>query len=348
MNDGSSFISCRHCVVLTRDRRLRLLLALAIAYLCVSYVLVLYPAWQVVLFWIFFLLAVARSFDFVRGGHTVSQLLVALRPLLLSIVLTAAAVAACLLPALDVIDAVMNTAYPGARSDAGGDLNLSELGDWARSIFSPLAASDQSSAAIGGTNFASNVCEGSSFFSMTPLGAVVALVFTGKRMVDHKKADTTVVVLMVLEVLLFIHCLLGLPSVLTTIMLLNKSTEIRIWNMIGYLDLLLLFRVAIMKRAESACEPNARTGIFLATVFLFSFVASYASGNVRGLFIVGTAVAMFCMLGSLFFTRDRASLVATPFDPGRVRCCFGSVREPRAAWCAGAHRRSDQSCRTGR
>ncbi len=293
-----------------RERRCALLLSVAIAWLCVAFVLILYPAWQVVLFWAFFALGVSRVVGFVRAGHEPRELLVRLRPLVLSVLLAAAAAAACLLPVMDVVKTVSSTVYPGTRSNTGGDLNLVQLGEWARAIFSPLAASAQSSYTYTGS-FSTNVCESCTFFAAAPLGCVVALATCVKSRMDKRALDPAVCALCIVEIVILAYCVVGFPAPLASITLLSHSTPTRCWEMIGYVDLILLVRCAVCARQEGAFDANGKPSVLLgvvAGIAALCLVWSFCAENVRLLFVLGAAAAMFCLLvciaGLLFGVED--------------------------------------------
>lgn len=283
--------------------RLRsVLISLAIAWLCVAFVLILYPAWQVVLFWIYFALGVSRAVVFVTAGHKWRELLARLRPLILSLLLFCGAAAACILPVMDVVEAVSSTVYPGARTNTGGDLHLVQLGEWGRSIFSPLASSVQSSYTFT-SSFTTNVCESSTFFAPVPLGCVIALVGCVKSRLGKRSLDPAVFALCIVEVAIIVYCVAGFPAPLAAITLLSHSTPTRCWEMIGYVDIILLIRSSVLIKREGTFNVGKKLNFasIVVGIALLSLVWSFAAENVRFLFVAGAAAAMFCLLASAAF-----------------------------------------------
>lgn len=279
-----------------------LLISLLIYWLCVAFVLVLYPAWQVPLFWIFFVLGLSHVVEFMRAGHCLLDLLNRLRLLLIALPLVVLSIVLAFVPVLNIVKIVEETAYPGSRFSFGGGLVLNQLGNWARSIFSPLAASAQSLAGV------SNVCEGSSFFTPAPLGCVCALAVCLKSRLFGTRIDPAVVALAGLEIVFTTYCLFGLPQGISSLTLLSHSTEGRTWQMTGYLDLILLLRCAANGRNlfSEGRDDLRRCGLIFFTLFI-CLLWSFSAQNVCLLFVIGAAGAMFCFLVSLALLYFRAN-----------------------------------------
>ncbi len=281
-----------------KERRFKIFLAVSIAWLAVAYIMILYPAWQVPLFWVYLTIALARSFVYLRKGNTVGSLLRCLRPLLASMVLMLFALVVCFAPVLDVVAAVQETVYPGARFSEGGGMSFVEFGNWSRSVFASLAASSTSTL-VYPDGYQTNVCESSAFFSAAPIGCIVSMALCVTAVRDRQKPDTILLSLAMVELAFIVYCVFGLPRILASLTLLSHSTERRVWQMAGYLDLVLLFRAA------SICQCDIKEGCrfkFAALVvvsFLLSLFFSLASDNIRLLFVCGAALGMFCLLVSL-------------------------------------------------
>ena len=280
------------------ERRFRILLAALIAWLAVAYIMILYPAWQVPLFWVYLAIAFSRVLVYLQRGYGLSSLAYRLRPLIVSLALLVLAAAVCFLPVLDVVSAVQGTVYPGSRFNKGGGLSLVELGNWTRSIFSSLAASSSSSL-VYPDGFQTNVCESAVFFSAAPIGCLISIICCGVSVGNRRKPDSLLLSLAVLELALIIYCVCGLPRVFASLTLLAHSTERRVWQMVGYLDLILVFRVASLGRCESKDGSDLRIALLIVASLLVSLAFSLSAQNVRLLFVYGSALGMFCLLASL-------------------------------------------------
>ena len=279
------------------DRLSRLGLTLAIAWLCVAFILVIYPAWQVVLFWVFFAIGVSLCIRYLREGHIIRDLLAQIRPLLFAFLLAGMAVSVCLVPVLDVITTVSATEYPGSRKSLGGDLALTHLFNWGSSLTDPLAASLCSP----------NVCEKTTFFSPAPLGAILALVSIAHSVRKKSKADPILLPLAIVELVFLIYCFVGVPDVVSTVTLLSHSTSGRVLQMTGYVDLILLFRLAT-GAADNLSGGKARITeliISFIVVAALSVAGAVCGDNIRSTFVVFAVAGMFCLLGSLVFIRGR-------------------------------------------
>lgn len=279
------------------DRLARFGLTLAIAWLCVAFILVIYPAWQVGLFWVFFAIGVSLCIRYLREGHAVRDLVIQIRPLLFALLLTGMAVAACFVPVLDVIKTVSATEYPGSRKSLGGDLALTNLFNWGSSLAEPLAASLCSP----------NACEKATFFSPAPLGAILAFWSIAHSVHKKSKADPVLLPLAIVELVFLIYCFVGLPDILSTVTLLSHSTSGRVLQMMGYVDLILLFRLTT-NGADSISDGKARAAgliISLFAVAVLSVAGAVSSGNIRLALVVLNAVGMFCLLAALILIRGK-------------------------------------------
>jgi hypothetical protein len=277
-------------------------LTLAIAWLCVAFVLVIYPAWQVVLFWVFFAIVISLCIQYLREGHAVRDLLTQICPLLFALLLTGVAVAACFVPVLDVIKTVSATEYPGSRKSLGGGLALTNLFNWGSSLAEPLAASHCSP----------NACEKAMFFSPAPLGAILALGSIAHSIHKKSKADPVLLPLAIVELVFLIYCFVGVPDILSTVTFLSHSTSSRVLQMMGYVDLILLFRLATFRlatdRTDNVSDGKARaTGLIISlfAVAVLSVAGAVSGGNIRLALVALNAVGMFCLLASLILIRGK-------------------------------------------
>lgn len=279
---------------------------LSIAWLCVAFILILYPAWQVVLFWVFLSLGISRIVSFINEGHDAADVIAQLKPLFISLIFAGAGVAVSFIPVIDVIQAVSETVYPGSRVINGGGFNSIQLGDWARSIFSPLAASAQSSYSYS-SSFSTNVCESSVFFAPTPLGFLIALISCVRSLFNKRSVDPALCALCIVEVVLLIYCVVGLPAPIASITLLSHSGVTRCWEMIGYVDLILLVRWSSTACGSSETANKKMPIILMMGIVILSLVWSISAENVRLLFTIGSAIAMMCLLISIVLMRSHVT-----------------------------------------
>ena len=102
------FTSNRYCI--------RIIIAIAFAICCGAYALVFYPAWQIPFAYIFLILAIWAFFKADKVFHWKKDV-----PIwVISFFILIVGLGYVLFKSLDTIQAVMNTAYPGARCETGG------------------------------------------------------------------------------------------------------------------------------------------------------------------------------------------------------------------------------------
>ncbi len=214
----------------TQDYRLRTIIGLALAVIAGGYILTFYPAWQVVLVYVFLVLLIAVVLENVRNFKWNRKDLLILTGALLFLGLGLFYV---LSQSAGTIDAVMNTVYPGNSEETGGGqftrffLSLGNL-------FFPLATD---------VPYA-NVCELSVFFDFFPMGILMAL-WVG---IKEKKKDPFLIGMLILNGILILWCIFSWPLWFAKLSLLSFSKPVRAFLAVGFLNLLLLFRaMAIVK-----------------------------------------------------------------------------------------------------
>ena len=197
-----------------------------------GYIFALYPAWQLSIGYVFIALMAyiilenRKSFIF---NWKREMLVFATALLILS-----ASVLYILSKSSGTIDAIMNTVYPGSRSDTGGNGFLG-LFKYGASIFFPLT----------GQNLNTNTCEASAFFDLFPLGILLSLYV----IIFEKKTDRMLIPLLAAQGILLCYCILGFPEFLAKITLLKYCPTNRALIAVGFINILLLIRsLAVAKR----------------------------------------------------------------------------------------------------
>lgn len=135
----------------------------------------------------------------------------------------------------DTIDLVLNTAYPGKRTELGGD-NLAGFFKGFGNLFF-LYQRD---------NIPLNSCESSVFFDFFPVGIIAGLYV----MFRYRKKDWLIILLLVFEAILGIYIVFGLPEILAKITLLSMSMGRRALIGAGFINVLLLLRSLSLYRRE--------------------------------------------------------------------------------------------------
>ncbi len=205
---------------------LKVVIALGIAYSAMGYLLAYYPAQQIPLAYIFGVLAIYVIVDSRKLFKKLDVLL-----LIASVVVFAIVGALVVYHSLDTFKAAMGTVYPGARVDTGGESSIKDLFFYIASIFTPIDD-------VNLVPADSNVCDSAVFFSLFPLGIICAIY----SMIKKRKADLLYILLIVVEGILLTFCLVGFPEIIAKITLLSHSLSMRIMEIVGFIDILLIIR----------------------------------------------------------------------------------------------------------
>lgn len=232
---GQGLVLCLHALMRSSSTPVTIVLTLLMAYLASGFILVAYPAWQVPVFWIFLAIGVGDIIAFFQAPRLESSKTSNLRrtvvSLFFALILTGLFVVACFVPVLDVVRAVSDTIYPGKRLSSGGG-GLSYLMFSVSGYFNSLQSD---SAAI-------NACESVGFSPLFPLGLLSCMVYVYLNGKSRFSDTLSVLPLLAVELILTAYVVFGLPDWLAGITLLSHSTSLRISQMIGLADLVLLMR----------------------------------------------------------------------------------------------------------
>lgn len=230
--------------------------ALVIVWSAGLFIFQLYPAWQVPLFYI--LLAVAAWIFVTKWKNfrkTYKDLLIALAGL----ALTGTFVAYFYITSKDAIQAVMETVYPGSRSESGGGLYWGSLFNYITNIWYSV---------VGDSNYA-NPCEAAQFLHFFPLSFILPIA----AMVRQKKKDLLSILLLAVNAFLFIYVFFGFPEFLAKISFLYMAPSGRavvLWQMSGVLLMtrgLYLWSAVEKKKTLLHAAVNYFVIIMLAVAF---------------------------------------------------------------------------------
>lgn len=177
----------------------------------------------------------------------------------------------------DTINLVLNTAYPGKRTELGGEEFTGFFRSFGNVFFTAKA-----------DGVPKNVCESAVFFDFFPLGIIISLFV----MIRYKKKDWLIIFLLVLEAILAIYIVFGLPEILAKLTLLSMSMSRRALVGAGYINILLLLRGLSLYRKEPGTKLVCfLSGIYAALITVGSQLAY--SGYLNHLFVIIIAVLAF-------------------------------------------------------
>lgn len=229
---GQGLVLALHAFLYAGAARARWALAVLMGWMAACYVMVVYPAWQVPLFWVFLAMGIGVIIDFARGDGISARVRDFAPPVCAALLIFLVSLVAALVPALDSVKIMAETAYPGVRSDAGGSGMWVLLG-WVSSILNPLRASEA----------LPNACELSGFFSLAPIGLLVGGACLCVGAWQGRKVDVLLLAALLAEFLFGIYVVVGLPEPLASVTLLSHSTAGRVSQVMGLADLIVFLRV---------------------------------------------------------------------------------------------------------
>lgn len=189
-----------------------------------GYILIMYPAWQVSMFYVFLALAIGMILKNKKECKINKKDIISI---ILALIILGLSMGYILSQSMDTVKIVMNTVYPGARAEVGGN-GINRYYQYVMNIFLPTKD-------IGLT---SNTCEESTMFSLFPAG----ILLTGIVIFKEKKKDVYLIVLIVAYIFLGIWTICGFPSIIAKITLMSNSPVTRSAIAIGTLEILLLVR----------------------------------------------------------------------------------------------------------
>lgn len=189
-----------------------------------GFILTMYPAWQVPMAYLILILGIGvivknrKSFRFRKSDIII---------LAVTFFIFTGNMAHILWKSKDTIAAVLNTVYPGKRVDIGGGA-FSFILNYPSNIWY----------AMFGRGTMSNVCESAQFIDFFPLCYMLPVYVLVKK----RGKDLITVLLLGMSILLFCWSIIGFPEILAKITLFSYSTGIRAYTILGFCNVLLLFR----------------------------------------------------------------------------------------------------------
>lgn len=230
------------------------LICLFFAMICAGgYILVLYPAFQIPMFFVFLMLAIYIIATNYKNTKISRKDIISI---IITIIIFISLMTYFFVMAKDTIMTVMNTVYPGSRVETGGGA-LRKYITYIDNVFLPYKE-------IGTVNSQKNILSHSAkeavMFGLFPLGIIFAII----SMIKNKKADLFTILLLVPYVIIGIFCFWGVPTWFAKITLLSYSAPQRAVIALGFIDILLLLRELSKER------KNNKIWISLIIAFLLS------------------------------------------------------------------------------
>ncbi len=275
---GGLAIILLHQYILTENFKKRCLYLLGMVICAGGYVLVLYPAWQIPMFYVFLAIAISEIITNRKSCKIRKKDIISI---IIALLLFVICMGIIFVNSLDTIKAVMNTVYPGGRAETGGG-QVTKIFQYAMNIFLPYKSD----------GIITNVCEEATMFTLFPMGLILSAIVFGKE----QKKDIYLVLLLIIYIFLSIWCIIGFPEIIAKLTLLSNSTAKRSIMALGFAEVLILIRsMSIIK------TPQRRFVSIIFSIILSVIVIGICQNANPVYFSTKMLIAMFIMCIYLFF-----------------------------------------------
>lgn len=219
-------IVCAYYFIYKEDWKKKILFAIAFVSAFLNFATPLYPAWQVPFGLVALMLVIWMIHEHWDMVHAQKKTTWAIGIAAIAAVILLIGV--YLWDTLEYIRVISATVYPGKRSDNGGYF-LSKLFYYFQAV--DYAYKDLGLYAVGAT-----ASEKSAFISFFPLPTIVAVFVWFK----NKKDNWLLGLLLLLELPMIIYVTTGLPAFVAKVLLFSLSTRIRMIDVIGFIQIIML------------------------------------------------------------------------------------------------------------
>lgn len=283
----------------TENFKYRLLYLVLMVICAGGYVLILYPAFQIPMFYVFLVLAIYIVIDNWKNVKITKKDIISI---IVALILFVLLIASIVYTSRDTISALLNTVYPGNRISEGGGTFRKYI-SYIDNIFLPYKEEGMET----------HPAKEAVMFGLFPMGIIIAII----AMIRNKKLDLPTMLLFIPYVVIGLFCMFNIPY-LPQLTLLSYSSVNRAVMAIGYIDVLILLRaLSITEKSEKIwisliisfitslilvfiCKklnPNyvgkiLASGLFVMCLYLFFFAMQYNTKYGKYLFTFGIIVTM--------------------------------------------------------
>lgn len=213
----------------------QILFGLLIALSFSVFVCNLYPAWQVPVGYVFLVIGIwmiKENFERIKGQSKVQRFIFF------------GAMGICVLLVLsyfistkEYIQIINQTVYPGKRVEYGSN-EIGKLLCYAQSLFFPIKDMYNNS-------------ESGVFFCLFPLSTLLSLYYS----IKSKKKDLLSILLLIVEIPMIIYTTIGLPPIVAKLLLFTHSTSVRMIDILGFVQVILIVRLLSFYKDEKHIKP---------------------------------------------------------------------------------------------
>lgn len=262
----------------TENFKSRLLMLFFMMICAGGYILILYPAYQIPMFYVFLFLAIYIIIDNRKKCKITKKDIISIIVMLLIFV---SLMTYAFFMSKETIITTLNTVYPGSRTENGGGAfkkYISYIGN----IFLPYKELGLQRPAV----------EEAAMFGLFPIGIISSILY----MVKSKKKDLLTIFLLIPYVILGIFAIIGFPDWLAKVTLLSFSLPERPLLAIGFIDILLLIR------SLSITEKSMKIWKAAIVTFILSATLVFACHKLNSAYIgIYSCALLFAMCCWLFF-----------------------------------------------
>lgn len=263
-----------------------------------GYIMVIYPAWQIPMAYVFLALAIwviveNRKNCKINGKDIIS--------ILVAILVFAGCMGYIFSQSRDTIKVVMDTVYPGSRALTGGGV----LKKYVSYLMNPFLSFKE-------TGLVANTCESALMFGLFPIGILLA----GYTLIKEKKKDIFLICLMIAYIFLSVYCIIGFPEIVAKLTLLSKSQSKRVMLAVGFIDVLILLRSLSIIKKPTVTRKNALMIAIIITLVLVDLCERWNAQYVS--FKMCVCMAIMCLYLCYFALRYQAKYAKYLFVCGMV------------------------------
>lgn len=276
---GQGIILCVAVYMQTTKYWQRILCGIGFVITGGAYILVMYPAWQIPFFYVFLLVGIwiiiERYKEFKFSAKKDIPIIAG------SVILLAGCMLFIVVRSWDTIQAVMNSAYPGARVEIGG-IGLSYFFRYPANLLLPITT----------TNMPANESELSSFFDLFPIGLILSLLVLFK----DKVKDKLLLLMWVLQIFLGAYVVLGFPEALAKVTLLSNSQANRAVIALVFANVIMLIRSMAVRKYHLKAYITIPASVIMGVA-----VAYYGKRLVYGEYLKSIYIVILAVVCSVLF-----------------------------------------------
>lgn len=224
------------------------ILYLALAAICAGgYILILYPAFQIPMFFVFLMLAIYIIVDNRKNCKISKKDIISI---VVTIIVFALMLTYIICTSWETIQALLNTVYPGNRIQEGGGAFRKYI-SYIDNIFLPYKEE----------GMVTHQAKEAVMFGLFPMGIIISVI----AMIKNKKIDLPIILLAIPYVIIAAFCIFKIPF-LPQLTLLSYSSPNRAIMAVGFIDILVLLR------GLSISKESIKTRYALLISFIVSLV----------------------------------------------------------------------------